>query len=202
MIFYIYVINAIIGEPIKNRSESELTSTYKRTLDYLVERGLKPKVHWFDNETIPVILNYDKNNMITWQLTPLNIHRDNADERFIRTWKNHFISFLSRTNPNLPLYLWDRLIDQSNISLNLLRKSRINQNLSAYQELEGILDYNKTPLFPPGSQVLIYEKVEKRHTWGPRRLLGCYIGTELNQYRFLKLYITQQSLREFQNLST
>ena len=34
MIFYIYDINEIIGEPIKNRSESELNSTHERTLDY------------------------------------------------------------------------------------------------------------------------------------------------------------------------
>ena len=77
MIFYIYDINEIIGEPIKNRSDYELTSTYKRTLYYLVDMGLKPKVHWLDNEKVPGILKYDKDNMITYQLTPPNVHRAN-----------------------------------------------------------------------------------------------------------------------------
>ena len=136
--------------------------------------------------------------MITYQLTPPNVHRSNADEWSIRTWKDHFISGLSNTHPNFPLYLWDRLINQANISLNLLRKSRIHPKLLSYQELEGVLDYNKTPLFPPGSQVMIHEKDEKRHTWGPRILHGWYIGPSLYKYRCVKVYIPKQSLREFQ----
>jgi len=80
MIFYIYDINEIIGEPIKNRSDYELTSTYKRTLYYLVDMGLKPKVHWLDNEKVPGILKYDKDNIITYQFTPPNVHISNVDE--------------------------------------------------------------------------------------------------------------------------
>ena len=125
--------------------------------------------------------------MITYQVNPPNVHRDNEDEISIRTWKDHFISGLSRTHPNFSLYLLDILIHQDNFSLNLLRKSRIHTKLSSYQELEGILDYNKTPLFPPGIQVLIHKKSEKRHMWEPRILLGWYIGPLLDHYRCVKV---------------
>ena len=79
--------------------------------------------------------------------SPPNVHRCNASEREIRTWKDHFISGLRITHKNLTIYLWGRFVPQDNITLNLLRKSRLHPNLSAYEELEVRFVYKKTPLF-------------------------------------------------------
>ena len=49
--------------------------------------------------------------------------------------------------------------------MNLLRSSRINNNLSAYEQLEGTFDFNKTPLAPLGTKVLAYEMPSHLKTW-------------------------------------
>ena len=40
---------------------------------------------------------------LTYQLTPPNMHRINAAERAIRTFKNHFISGLATLDPEFPI---------------------------------------------------------------------------------------------------
>jgi hypothetical protein len=64
-------------------------------------------------------------------LPPPGIHRRNAAERAIRTFKNHFIAGLCGVDQYFPLHLWDRLLPQAILTLNLLRGSRINPKLSA-----------------------------------------------------------------------
>ena len=44
------------------------------------------------------------------------------------------------------------------MTLNLLRGSRINPPLSAYAQINGLLDFTKTPLAPPGIRTLVHEK--------------------------------------------
>ena len=97
-----------------------------------------------------VIQDYYKQNDINLQFTPTHVHRSNDEERFIRTWKDNLLSGISGVKSQFPMYLWDRLIPQDNITLNLLREYRVNSILSDYEELEGKFNYNKTPLFPPG----------------------------------------------------
>ena len=58
---------------------------------------------------------------IDFQLAPPHMHRLNAAERAIRTFKNYFISGFSSTYPDLPISKWDRLISQCVVTLDLLR---------------------------------------------------------------------------------
>jgi hypothetical protein len=81
------------------------------------------------------------------------------------------------------LHLWDRLLPQALISLNLLRGSRINPRLSAYAQVHGMFDYNRTPLAPPGTHVLIHKKPANRDTWAPHAINGFYLGPALHHYR-------------------
>ena len=93
---------------------------------------------------------------IDYQLTPVGLHRRNAVEKAGETFKNHFISGLCNTDPQFPLSLWDKLILQAELTLNLLRLSRINPNLSPYAQLNGNFDFNRTPIAPPGLKVLTH----------------------------------------------
>ena len=47
-------------------------------------------------------------------------------------------------------------LPQATQTLNLLRRSRINPQLSAEAKLNGAFDYNRTPMAPPGTKVLIH----------------------------------------------
>ena len=48
--------------------------------------------------------------VIDTQAAPAGIHRQNAAERAIYMWKNHFLTLLYGINPNFPMKLWDTLI--------------------------------------------------------------------------------------------
>ena len=68
---------------------------------------------------------------------------------------------LTSVDPSFPITQWDRLLQQAELTLNLLRKCRVNPNLSAYAYIFGNFDFNKTPLAPPGTKVAVYVKPEK-----------------------------------------
>ena len=89
---------------------------------------------------------------------PPHNHRRNSADRAIQTFKNHFIAGLASTDPNFPLSNWCRLRPQAELTLNLLRPSPLNSKLSAYAQLEGTFDFNRTPLAPPGTRVIVHEK--------------------------------------------
>ena len=86
-----------------------------------------------------------KNN-ITYQAVPPHTHRANAAERAIQTFKSHFLSGLATCDPDFPIAEWDCLLQQCKMTLNLMRTSRCNPKLSAHTYLEGVHDYNKSPL--------------------------------------------------------
>jgi hypothetical protein len=96
------------------------------------------------------------------------VHRRNAAERAIRTFKDHFIASLCSLDQAFPLHLWDRLVPQAFITLNLLRASRFHPQLSAWAALNGNFEINRTPLAPPGIRVLlVHEKPAQRDSWSP-----------------------------------
>ena len=83
-------------------------------------------------------------------------NQGNATERAIRTWKHQFIAYLCTTDKIFPFHLWDRLIMQVNMMLNMLQECRFNPKLSVYQTLEGSFDYNTAPLAPMGCKIIAH----------------------------------------------
>ena len=61
------------------------------------------------------------------------------------------MSVLATVDPQFPMYLWYQLLPAVDIQLNLLRQLRLNPQLSANVHLNGVFDYNKTPLLPLGT---------------------------------------------------
>ena len=191
MIVYDYDSNAILAEPFKNRTAGELKKTWEILHNRLSRNNIAPKLYLLDNE----ISNEFKNALIKYklafQLAPPYIHRQNAAERAIRTFKNHFISGLCSVHPSFPMSEWDRLLPQAELSLNLLRASRVNPKLSSYAFLFGNFDFNKTPLAPPGSKITVHLKPDHRATWDPHAENAWYVGPALDHYRCLRCYIPQ-----------
>ena len=64
-------------------------------------------------------------------------HHVNAAKRAIQTFKDHFISALATTDIEFPLQLWNKLTSQVVATLNLMRASRINPRISAYEAIWG-----------------------------------------------------------------
>ena len=91
--------------------------------------------------------------------------------------------------PTLIRENWDRLLEKADISLNLLRPSRLNPKFSAYSQLIGTFNYNITPMDPPGTRILLHDKLHNRGTWAPHRQEGWYIHPAMRHYHCLTYYI-------------
>ena len=109
-----------------------------------------------DNEASTALKMEITTTEIKYQLVPPSNQRANNFERAIQTSKNHFISVLCSVDKYSHLQFWDRLIQQATICLNFLRQSRTLPHLSAYTHIFGEFDYNRTPLYPPGTRIVIH----------------------------------------------
>jgi hypothetical protein len=124
MVCYIYDCNYVKVIPMKSSSASEWVKAYDSVHQELTVKGFKPKLQTLDNEASAVLKNFFTVNDIAYQLVPPHCHRRNAAERAIRTFKEHFVDGISSVDPSVPMHLWDRLLPQAEITLNLLQTSR------------------------------------------------------------------------------
>jgi hypothetical protein len=118
-------------------------------------------------------------------------HSVNAAERAIQTFKDHFISALATTDSEFPLQLWDRLTPQAENTLNLMRASRTNPNMSAYDTIHGPYDWNRFPIAPLGCKAIIYESPKARGSWGTRGTDAWYLGPSLDHYRCNQYFVPE-----------
>ena len=113
-----------------------------------------------------------------YQLASPNDHRLNLADRVIQTFKNNLISILHGTDKHFPAWLWCQILQQVVITLNMSRRLRINPKLSAYEQIFGVLDYNRTPLAPIGTKLVVHLRTTQngRSTFGDHGVIGWTIG--------------------------
>jgi hypothetical protein len=191
MILYDYDSNAILAQPIKDRTAPELLRAFQVMEQELVARGLKPKFMKLDNEASKLLKTYLHQQNITFQLVPPYRHIRNAAERAIRSFKDQLIAGLCSTDKSFPMHLWDILLPQAVITLNMLRTPRINPKLSASTHIDGQYDFNRSPMAPPGTRIIAHETPSRRRTWAPHGQYGWYIGPALEHYRCYTVYINK-----------
>ena len=188
MVYYDVDANYIDAEPIRNHADNQMIVAYQKLWER-VNRGrkIKPNLHILDNEASEAFKSEIRKNC-NLQLVPPDTHRRNLAERAIQTFKSHFIAILAGVDPSFPMSLWDRLVPQAVMTLNLLRQSNKTPSISAYQHVNGNFDYNKTPLAPLGCAVEMHESTNRRKTWDPHSLSGWYLGTTTEHYRCHKIF--------------
>jgi hypothetical protein len=121
IVLYEYDGNSILAEPIKNRTEAELLRAPQVMDTKLTARGLQPTLTRLDNEASQLKKSYLHDKDINFQLVPSYIHRRNASARAIKSFKDHLIAGICSTDKAFPMHLWDRLLPQAVIILNMLR---------------------------------------------------------------------------------
>jgi hypothetical protein len=89
------------------------------------------------------------------------------------------------------MHLWDRILPQAVITLNMIRTSRVHPKLSAATHIFGQHDYARAPMAPPGTRIIAHETPGRRKTWAPHGQDGWYIGPALEHYRCYTVYITK-----------
>jgi hypothetical protein len=106
-----------------------------------------------------------------------------------------FLSVLAGMADLFPLHLWDRLLPQTNITLNFSRQSNATPNMLAYAHLLGPFDYNKMPLAPMGCEVQAHKKTDKRGMWSCHLVDGWYLSTSPEHYRINNCHIKSISAK-------
>ena len=191
---YLYVMydhdsNGILVEPLKNRNATTIVTAWKALFNRLTKHGHTTKMFVLDNEFSSQLKDTLTKAHLTFQLVPPHVHRRNAAERAIKTFKNHFLSVLATADNEFPITEWDRLLPQAEMTLNLMRAARCNPRLSAYTYLHGIHNFATTPLAPAGTKVVIHKKPQNRASWDYHGRTGWYIGPAPDHYRCFRCFI-------------
>ena len=88
------------------------------------------------------------------------------------------------------------------MTLNMLGNFRTNPKLSAYAAIFGIHDFNRCPLAPPGTKVIVHERTGIRRYWSPHGTYGWYIGLSMEHYIYLQFSMpTTYSVRNMDTLT-
>ena len=183
----------IYGVPIKSRKATELVRAYQEAYDVLKDCGFEPVLHRIDHETSKELMRAIKERNLKYEVAPPANHRVNQAERAIQTFKSHFISIINGLDHRFPQGAWDLLLDQVNITLNLLRPCRVNPKHSAQAYIHGAYNFDAHPLAPLGCRAVVHERSIKnggtRGSWGNRGKIGYYIGPALDSYRTWRFYM-------------
>jgi uncharacterized protein YgfB (UPF0149 family) len=65
-----------------------------------------------DNQCNKKVQEFISKNNTDIQLVNQDYHRVNVAERAIQTWKNHWIAGMGTLDPNCPMQLWCRFLEQ------------------------------------------------------------------------------------------
>ena len=82
--------------------------------------------------------------------------------------------------------MWDNLLTQTELTINLLRQETINPRMSAWEYYNGPFDYIETPLGPLGCKIMIHNTSNTSKYWYQRGREGFSIGPDLQYYRCIK----------------
>eukprot|EP00804_Cyclotella_cryptica_P014354 CCRYP_015562-RA/>CCRYP_015562-RA protein AED:0.34 eAED:0.35 QI:0/0/0/1/1/1/3/0/445 len=103
------------------------------------------------------------------------MNRTNIAERAICTWKNHFVAIRTGAPSTYRLSNWCKDLEQTDITLNMLCLCTTNPLLSAYEAIEGMFSFDRTPMAPIGTEVMIHIKPNRHQTWGYLAIRACLL---------------------------
>jgi hypothetical protein len=133
------------------------------------------------------------------ELVPPGCHRCNAAEVAIHNFKAHFLSILAGVADCFPQNLWDWLLPQTKITINLIKQSNATPYISAYAHLSGPFDYNKMPLAPMGCEAQVHKKTDKCGTWAYHTVDGWYLFTSSEHYRTHNCHFKHTKSKQLSN---
>ena len=127
------------------------------------------------------------------------MHRSDTENRFIRTFNNHFIARLCTAYPDFSLQTCECLLEQAEIKLNQLQPPRLNPTMSAYTQLNCEFEFNRTPMAPPGKRIIVYNNPHNRRTRNPNGKKAWYVRPVMLHYRCLTVYIPNKDKKRISN---
>ena len=166
--------------PFKTSEDNHCLKAYDEIIQRLSNHKLTADLKIIDNEANADYKRVIKNKWnINYQLVPPNTHRSNSAEQAIRTFKDHFISILAGIVPDLPLNLWDLLLPQMEVTLNLLQQATLDPSISAWEYFQGPFNYDATRIGHIGCNIIAHKKTGTRKSWDFRGTAGWNVGVAL-----------------------
>ena len=106
----------------------------------LHKRWFTLRLQRLDNEVSKILQEFMEEQGVIFQLTPAGLRRRNNAKQAIQTFNNHFIVGLSSSPPHFPLNLWEKLLPQALLTLNLIISAQVNPQLSSYAHVHSACD--------------------------------------------------------------
>ena len=184
MVAYHYDSIAILVAPFKTRKDKHRLEAYKSIMTRLRRNVMSVNLQILDNEASSKFKHLVTEYLgIKCQLVPPYIHRRNAAERAIRTFKAHFLSILAGIAPDLLKFSSDYLLHQTEMTLNFLQQSTLDPTKSAWEFFNAPFDYAATPIGSLGCQIIIRKKPSMHNTWDFCGKYGWSLECYLEHYR-------------------
>ena len=79
--------------------------------------------------------------------------------------------------------MWDLLLPQTELTLNLLQQATLDPARSAWAYFRSPFKYDATPLGPLGCNIIAHKKTETRNSWEFRGAAGWNVGVALQHYQ-------------------
>ena len=73
--------------------------------------------------------------------------------------------------------------------MNMVRTSRRNSRISAYEDMVGEFNWNRSPLTLLASKAVVIVEADKRPSWGNHSRDAYYVGRSKLHYRLKELYM-------------
>jgi hypothetical protein len=132
--------NLILEQAFKTKSDRHCIAAYNTIMTCMAAPGLSVDLQILDNEAI---LAYKEAITFKWNITfkliSPDMHRRNWAEHTICMFKDHLLAILAGIDAAFPPYLWDLLLPQAELTLNLLRQATLNPWISAWELFSGAL---------------------------------------------------------------
>ena len=90
---------------------------------------------------------------------------------------------------------WCKDLEQTDITLNMLRPCSTNPLLSAYEAVEGMFSFDRTPMAPIGTKVMVHVKPNRRQTWGYHAIRAWYFAPAQHHYRCIQVVTEAGAIR-------
>ena len=132
MILYHFDSNVIISAPFKSCADKYILLAYNSIMQSLKDRNMLVDLQMLDIEaSAGYKFIVQLNGRCNINLVTPHIHLRNADKCTIRIFKSHFLSIFSGTVHNFPQKFWDLLLQQAELTLNIILQASRNPKISA-----------------------------------------------------------------------
>jgi hypothetical protein len=152
---------------MKSREDGSMITAFTSIYSKLGSIGYKPTLHILDNECSRAVHKFLTSKETARQNVKAHHQNSNAAEPAVKSAKYHIISHVATLDNDCPIQLWSEMLPQMEDTLNMMRTSRNNNDKTAYEEIHGAFDWNKTPLAPLGNKGMVYLTPNTRNTFAP-----------------------------------